>query len=394
MDKEPKGFSTSAIHGGEDQVPEWGTTNVPVFQSAAFSFPDLETWKRVALGEKNGHIYSRSSNPTLEILEHKLSLLEGGEACGVFSSGMAAITAVALTLLKPGERLLSVKDLYGGTYLLFSHLLPRWGVDVKLVATDDEALVGELAPETRVVFIETPSNPTLKVLDIRRIAVAASEVGATLVVDNTLATPFNQQPLGLGCDLVVHSATKFLSGHGDILAGAVIGSRELIGQLMKTRELTGGCLDAHAAWLLIRSLKTLSLRMERHNQSALAVAQFLNAHPRVSRVLYPGLNNHPNHDVALRQMKGFGGVVSFEVRGGFESTRRAVEALSIGYRAANLGSAETVFGPPAFTSHVECTEKERREAGISESLIRYAVGLEDEADLLLDLENALIQTVE
>ena len=204
-----------------------------------------------------------------------------------------------------------------------------------------------------------------------------------------MATPFNQQPLNLGCDLVVHSATKYLSGHGDILAGAVIGSRDLIKELMRTRELTGGCLDAHAAWLLIRGLKTLPLRMARHNQTALAVARFLDGHPGVARVLYPGLKKHPHHAVATSQMKGFGGVVSFEVRGGFESTRRVVEALRLGYRAANLGSVETVFGPPAFTSHVECTEEERLKLGISESLIRYSVGLEDEADLLSDLDKAL-----
>ena len=228
MDKEQKGFSTKAVHGGEEQVQSWGTTNAPLFQSAAFSYPDLETWQKVALGETSGHIYSRSSNPTLEVLERKLTLLEGGEAGAVFSSGMAAITAVVLSLLKPGDRLLSVSDIYGGTYLLFSEFLTRWGVDVHLLPTEEKTLVGEIGPGTRVVFIETPSNPTLKVLDIRRIAAEASKAGALLVVDSTMATPFNQQPLNLGCDLVVHSATKYLSGHGDVLAGAVIGSRDLI----------------------------------------------------------------------------------------------------------------------------------------------------------------------
>jgi cystathionine gamma-synthase len=389
MDKKQKGFSTQAVHGGEEQVRSWGTTNAPLFQSAAFSFPDLETWQKAARGETSDPIYSRNSNPTLEILERKLSLLEGGEACAVFSSGMAAITAIVLSLLKPGARLLSARDIYGGTYLLFSELLPRWGVDVRLLPSEEEALMEAMDSETGVVFIETPSNPTLKILDIRRIAAHASKAGAILVVDSTMATPFNQQPLGLGCDLVVHSATKYLSGHGDVLAGAVISSRDFIKQLLRTRELTGGCLDAHAAWLLIRGLKTLSVRMTRHNQTALAVARFLDNHPKVIRVLYPGLQNHAHHGVAESQMKGFGGVVSFEVRGGLESTRRMVEALNVGYRAANLGSVETVFGPPAFTSHVECTEEERRELGISESLIRYAVGLEDEDDLISDLERAL-----
>lgn len=386
---EKKGFCTRTIHAGEHRNRVWQTTCPPIFQSAAFSYGDVSLWQRVAQKEAEGHIYSRNSNPTVDVLEQKATELESGEAGACFASGMAAISAVMQAFLRPGLRLLAPYDLYGGTYLLLSELLPRWGVDVQFVKTDTEAFTAGISTGAAMVYVETPTNPMLKILDIAKIGAAASAAGGLLVVDNTMATPFNQRPLALGADLVVHSATKYLSGHGDVLAGLVVGSEGLISDVLRTRELTGACLDAHAAWLVIRGLKTLGLRLARQNETAMIVAGFLENHPGVLQVHYPGLVTDPGHEVARRQMTGFGGVVTFEVRGGADGARRVVDALSLGYRAANLGGVETVYGPPALTSHVECGPAERLRVGIRDGLIRYAVGLEDAEDLMADLTNAL-----
>ncbi len=363
---------------------------MPVVHSVAFGYPDVDDWQAAARGRKPGHIYSRNTNPTVLAFENKVRLLEGAEAATSFATGMSAISNSLFTLLSPGDRLVSVKDSYGGTNRLFLDFLPRFQIKVQLCdTTDHEAIEAEIAKGCRVLYLETPTNPTLKVMDIARLAKAAHKAGAAVVADNTFATPINQTPLPLGVDLVLHSATKFLGGHADALGGVVCGAKSLIAQVHHHREITGAALDPMAAYLLLRGMKTLHLRIRQQNESALQIARFLEAQPQVSSVFYPGLPSHPQHEVARRQMRGFGGVLSFMLKGGFDAVRAFLPRLRYAHLAANLGAVETIAGPPATTSHVECTPEERKAMGIPEGLIRYSVGIEDTEDLLADLQQAL-----
>jgi cystathionine gamma-synthase len=379
-----------SVWAGEEKNSWWGATQVPVVHSVAFGYADVDEWQASALGRMPGHIYSRNSNPTVAAFENKVRLLEEAEAATSFATGMAAISDVLFTLLSPGDRLVSVKDSYGGTNKLFLEFLPRFRIDVKLCdTTDNEAIEAEIAKGCHVLYLETPTNPTLKVVDIARLTQAAHKAGAIVVADNTFATPINQSPLALGVDLVLHSATKFLGGHADALGGVVCGSKELIGRVHHHREITGAALDPMAAYLLLRGMKTLHLRIRQQNESALQIARFLEAQPQVSAVFYPGLPSHPQHAIARRQMRGFGGVLSFMLKGGFEAVKAVLPRLQFAHLAANLGAVETIAGPPATTSHVECTAEERKAMGIPEGLIRYSVGIEDTEDLIVDLKQAL-----
>ena len=390
MDWSQASAGTVSVWGGEEELWDHGATQTPVVNSVTFAYEDLDHWTEVAKGEKPGHIYSRSSNPTVQVLEEKIRLLEGAAAAIGFSTGMAAISDTLLTLLAPGTRVVSIKDSYGGTSKLFLELLPRQGVDVELCDTSDHAaLETAIAKGCDVVYLESPAIPTLKIVDIERLAGAGHAVGATVVVDNTFATPINQRPLALGADLVVHSATKFLGGHSDALGGLLCGPPELIDKVFRYREITGAALHPMSAYLLIRGIKTLELRVERHNANALAIAGFLSEHPKVAEVFYPGLAAHRHHDVARRQMRGFGGVLSFALAGGHEAVRRFLPALRLAHLAASLGSVGTLVGPPSTTSHVEMTVEQRASLGIPESLIRYAVGIENSEDLIADLRRAL-----
>ena len=383
-------LATQALWAGEDESLVMGATQVPVVYSAAYGYPDMDQWLDVALGRRPGHIYSRNTNPTVHALEEKLRIMEGAGAATSFATGMAAISNTLFALLDPGARVVSVKDTYGGTNKLFTEFLPRLQVAVTLCDTGDHAQIeAAVAEGCDLLYLETPTNPTLKVLDLERLAAAGHRAGAVVVADNTFATPINQNPIPLGADLVVHSATKFLGGHADALGGLVCGDPELVARIYHYREITGATLDPMAAFLLLRGMKTLDLRIQRQNASALAIARWLQAQPGVSAVNYPGLESHPNHDVARRQMRGFGGVLSFALAGGFEAVRRVLPKLNFAHRAANLGAVETVAGPPATTSHVECTAAEREAMGIPEGLIRYSIGIEDPADLMADLERAL-----
>ncbi len=365
---------------------------MPVVHSVAFGYPDVDAWQAAAQGRASGHIYSRNTNPTVGAFEEKVRLLEGAEAATGFASGMAAISNTLFTLLSPGDRLVSVKDSYGGTNKLFLEFLPRFQIKVQLCdTTDHEAIEAEIAKGCRVLYLETPTNPTLKVTDIARLAGAAHRAGATVVTDNTFATPINQTPLTLGVDLVLHSATKFLGGHADALGGVVCGPRKLIERIHHHREITGAALDPMASYLLLRGMKTLHLRIRQQNASALEIARFLEAQPQVSNVFYPGLASHPQHEIARRQMRGFGGVLSFMLKGGFDAVRAFLPRLRYAHLAANLGAVETIAGPPATTSHVECTAEERKAMGIPEGLIRYSVGIEETEDLKADLRQALSQ---
>ena len=381
---------TRAVWAGEEG-PFWErATQVPVVQSVAFGYDDLDQWLDVALGRASGHIYSRNTNPTVAVFEEKMRRLEDAEAAVSFASGMAAISNTLFALLQPGDRVVSVRDTYGGTNQIFAEFLPRFGIAVTLCPTDDHAAIEAAVGEgCRLLYLESPTNPTLKVLDLSRLAAAGRAAGATVVVDNTFATPMLTNPLSLGADLVLHSASKYLGGHADALGGVVCGPAGLVQAIYHFREINGAALDAHAAYLLLRGLKTLHLRVERQSASALQIARFLESHPFVEQVLYPGLPSHPNHDVAARQMRRFGGMLSFAPRGGFDGVRALLPHLRYAHAAANLGAVETVVGPPATTSHVEVSAAERAALGIPEGLIRYSTGIEAVEDLIADLQQAL-----
>ena len=386
-----EGPSTRCVHYGRFIDPKTHTMNVPIMENAAFAYETFETWREVALGKKSGDIYSRNSNPTIRAFNEKMAALEGAEAATDFSTGMAAISTTLFALLSPGQRAVTIKDAYGATYLHFKEILPRFGIRCELCETNDEkGLLASIARGCDVLYLETPTNPLLRVVDLEKLYKAAHKVGAITITDNTFGTPINQHPMALGSDLVIHSATKFIGGHNDLLAGVVCGKAEFVKKIYRFRELTGPSLDPHRASLLLRSLKTLALRVERQNKNALAMARFLEKHPNVLTVNYPGLASHPMHRVAKKQMPGgYGGVLSFEIVGGLKAVARVLPRLKYAYLAANLGQVDTVVGPPSVTSHVECTEEERRAAGIPEGLIRYSAGIEDLADLQADMDQAL-----
>jgi cystathionine gamma-synthase len=378
------------VWAGEGNVTTKGATTTPIVNAVTFAYSDLDEWHRVATGQETGYIYSRNTNPTVASLEEKIRVLEGAEASTSFSTGMAAISNSLFTLLTSGKRVVSLKDTYGGTSKIFLDFLPKYKVDVKLCdTTDHEAIEFEVAKGCDVLYLETPTNPTLKVVDIQRLAAAAKKVGAVTIVDNTFATPINQNPLALGADLVVHSATKFLCGHSDAMGGLIAGNDELVRKIFNFREINGASLQADPAYMITRGMKTLSLRVERQNTSALKIANYLKRHPKVSDVFYPGLESHPGHDIAKAQMHGFGGMMSFSLNGGWDLVKKFLPSLKLVHLGASLGSVSTLAGPPRTTSHVELTEAQRKSLGIPESLIRYSVGIEDVDDLLEDLENGL-----
>jgi len=385
------GKSTQSIWGGEQEHELFErSTQVPVVHSVSFAYKDIDTWHQVALGEKPGHIYSRNTNPTVRAFEDKVKVLEGAEAATSFSSGMAAISNTLATFLKPGDRVVSIKDSYGGTNVIFNEFLPPLNIKVALCETGDyEQIEAEITKGCTVLYLETPTNPTIKITDIKRLASAAHKVGALVVVDNTFATPINQMPLALGADIVLHSASKYLGGHADALGGVICGNQDLVHKVYHYREINGATLAPMDAYSLLRGMKTLKLRVERQNDNAMAVATFLEGHPMVDLVNYPGLASHPGHEVARTQMKGFGGMLSFSVKGGLDAIKQFLPKLNYAHMAANLGCVETVVGPPVTTSHVECTAEERAAAGIPEGLVRYSAGIEDIEDLIADLEQAL-----
>jgi len=384
------GPGTASVWAGEEGTFSDGATQVPLVHSVAFGYPSLDEWSEVALGRQDGHIYSRATNPTVRVFEEKVRMLEGAEAATSFSTGMAAISNALFTLVEPGDRVVSIKDTYGGTSKVFLEMLPEAGVEVALCETEDyDEIERQVADGCRLLYLESPTNPTLKVLDLGRLIASAHEVDAITIVDNTFATPINQRPIELGADLVVHSATKYLGGHADALGGVLCGREDLVEKVFRYREIAGASLHPSAAFLLIRGMKTLELRVQRHNQSALQIARLLENHEKVDQVFYPGLESHPFHEVARRQMKGFGGVLSFSLEGGFEAVRALLPRLRFAHMAANLGSVSTLAGPPSTTSHVELTAEQRQALGIPESLIRYSVGIENPEDLVADLEQAL-----
>ena len=391
LEKKHIGQSTKSIWGGEQEHELYErSTQVPVVHSVSFGYKDIDTWHKVALEEAQGFIYSRNANPTVRAFEDKVKVLEGAQAATSFSSGMAAISNTLATFLKPGERIVSIKDSYGGTNIIFNEFLPPLNIEVSLCETGDyEQIEAEIAKGCKVLYLETPTNPTIKITDIERLSMAAKKVGALVIVDNTFATPINQSPLELGADIVLHSASKYLGGHADALGGVICGNKDLVKKVHHYREINGASLAPMDAYSLLRGMKTLKLRVQRQNESAMIIAKYLQSHPAVEQVNYPGLESHPDHDIAKKQMiGGYGGMLSFSVKGGLEAIKKFLPKLEYAHMAANLGCVETVVGPPFTTSHVECSAEERMAAGIPEGLVRYSTGIEDVEDLIADLDQA------
>lgn len=388
-DMNSAGIGTQAVWSGETGVHPYRATQTPIVASAAYGYDDIDEWYDVALGNTPGFIYSRMSNPTVEVLEAKLCQLESAESAVAFSSGMAVISSVLYTFLSHGMRVVSTKDSYGGTNKVFEEFLPKMGVEVALCETHDHnAIEAEIAKGCDLLYLETPTNPTLKVLDIKRLVAAAKVQGAIVLADNTFATPLNQNPLALGVDVVLHSATKFLSGHADAMGGVACGPESLMSQVRHYREINGASLDPFSAYLIIRGIKTLALRMRQQQVSAMALAEYLQTEPMVESVNYPGLPSHKGHDIAKAQMKNFGAIVSFVLIGGMETVTKLLPKLQFAHCAGNLGAVETIYGPARTTSHVENTLEERLALGISEGLVRISVGIEDTEDLVADLKQA------
>lgn len=388
------GFSTRAIHHGYDPYAGHGALNPPVYLSSTFTFPTVDDGGARFAGEQVGYVYSRVGNPTTALLEQRIADLEGGEAALVTASGMGATTSLLWTLLKPGDELIADKTLYGCTYAYFNHGLGRFGVKITHVdLTDPANLANAIGEKTRVIFFESPANPNMRLVDIAAVAAIAKAHDAQVVVDNTYCTPYLQRPLELGADYVVHSATKYLGGHGDLIAGAIVGSGESLDvvRFYGLKDMTGAVLSAQDAFLILRGLKTLALRMDRHCENARGIAEFLAAHPKVEICHYPGLASFPQHALAERQMAAPGGMLAFELKGGLRAGCRFMNALNLITRAVSLGDAESLAQHPASMTHSVYTPEERSEHLISEGLVRLSAGLEDMDDLLADVDRALAQ---
>ncbi len=389
----PQGFATRAIHLGYDPHDYHGALIPPVFMTSTFAFEDIAQGQRRFMGEEPGYIYSRVGNPTVSVLEARLASLEGGGAALATSSGMGAITSALWTLVKAGDVIVADQTLYGCTYAFLHHGLARLGVEVRFAdLTDPAALERALGTQTRLVFFETPANPNMRLIDIAAMSALARQRGALTVVDNTYCTPYLQRPLELGADLVVHSATKYLGGHGDLIAGAVVGPKEMIEEMrfFGVKEMTGASISAMDAFLVLRGLKTLELRMERHSASALEIARMLEAHPAVERVHYPGLEGHPQAGLARSQMRLPGGMIALELRGGYQAGVRFMDGLRLVTRAVSLGDCESLAQHPASMTHSTYTPEERQRHGIAEGLVRLSIGLETPDDLKADILQALV----
>jgi methionine-gamma-lyase len=388
------GLSTRAIHHGYDPAEEHGALTPPIFMTSTYAFESPEAGGELFRGERAGYVYGRTRNPTQALLEARLASLEGGEAALALASGMGAISATMWTLLNAGDSVVIDRTLYGNTFAFFTKGLSRFDVNVRLADfTDPEALSREVAAAGRVkvLYFETPANPNLRVVDIARVSSLAKSAGALSIVDNTFATPVLQNPLKLGADLVVHSATKYLGGHGDLLGGAVVGRSALVERIRGTglRALTGATLSPLNAFLILRGLKTLEMRMERHSRSALQIAEQLAAHPLVAQVFYPGLESFPQYELARRQMRAPGGLIAFELTGGREAGMAFINRLELVTCAVSLGDAETLVQHPASMTHSTYSAEERKDHGISDNLLRLSVGLENVEDLAADIAQAL-----
>lgn len=388
------GFGTMAIHAGNVKDKQYGALTMPIYQTSTFVFDDCCQGGNRFAGEECGYIYTRLGNPTASVLENKLAALEGAEAAIAVGSGMGAISSALWTICATGSHVVADDTLYGCTYALLSHGMSRYGVEVSFVDTSKpEEVKAALKENTAAIYLETPANPNLKVVDLKLISEIVHNYNKDIkvVCDNTFATPYIQQPLQLGCDVVVHSATKYLNGHGDVIAGFVAGKADFISEvrMFGVKDMTGSVVSPFDAFLILRGLKTLEIRMQRHCSNAEKVAEYLNNHPKVERVYYPGLGSHPNHEVAKQQMKAYGGMISFEVQGGREAGAKLLDNLELCTLAVSLGDAETLVEHPASMTHSTYSPEALAEAGIPEGLVRLSVGLENCEDIIADLSAGL-----
>ena len=386
------GLGTTAIHAGTLKNL-YGTLAMPIYQTSTFIFDSAEQGGRRFALEEAGYIYTRLGNPTTTVLEDKIAALEEGEAAVATSSGMGAISSTLWTVLKAGDHIVTDKTLYGCTFALMCHGLTRFGIDVTFVDTSNlDEVKNAMKENTRVVYLETPANPNLKIVDIEALAkIAHTNPNTLVIVDNTFATPYMQKPLTLGADVVVHSVTKYINGHGDVIAGLVITNKALADQIrfVGLKDMTGAVLGPQDAYYIIRGMKTFEIRMERHCKNARKVVEFLNNHPKIEKVYYPGLETHPGYEIAKKQMKDFGAMISFELKGGFEAGKTLLNSLKLCSLAVSLGDTETLIQHPASMTHSPYTKEEREAAGITDGLVRLSVGLENVEDIIADLEQGL-----
>lgn len=387
-----QGINTKIVHAGQHPDPLTGALSTPIYQTSTFVFDNAaQGAARFAL-EEEGYIYGRLGNPTQAALEQKVAALESGEAALATSSGMAAIASTFWTLCKQGDHIVAAAAIYGCTHALLEEGLTRYGVDVTFVdATDLQQVKAAMRPNTKIVYIETPANPTMVLVDIEACAKIAHEGNAQLVVDNTFMSPYCQRPIELGADIVVHSATKYLNGHGDVIAGVIVGRKDFIVQakFFGVKDMTGGCISPFDAWLVLRGMKTLGIRMERHCENAIKVAKFLENHPAVEHVAFPGLPSHPQYALAQKQMSLPGAMICFEVKGGVDAGRKAMNSVKLCGLAVSLGDTETLIQHPASMTHSSIPREQRLAAGITDGLVRLSVGLEDVEDIIADLDQAL-----
>lgn len=385
------GFDTRAIHGGSDGKNPYNALNPPIFQTSTFVFDDIDHVERVMSFESDDYVYTRGNNPTLRLFENRMAQLEYGKGAVAFSSGMAAISSTLFSLLEPGNNIIIHRTLYGSSYTLATQLLPRYGIEYKLVdLTHLEELKAAIDQNTGLIYFESPSNPSLSIIDIREVAKIAKEEDIKVVVDNTFASPYFQNPLKLGADVVVHSATKYICGHGDVVGGVAISEDIDYIHRLKFDYMCefGGVMSPFDAWLLLRGLKTLGIRMKQHESNAQALAEYLLENPRVRRVYYPGIEDFRGHDIARRQMNGFGAIISFEVEGGLEKAVKIVENLQLIKLAVSLGDCETLIELPAAMTHRGYPIDQLEEFGFTESMVRISVGIEDGDDIIADLDQA------
>jgi len=378
---------TAAVHGAADLEKKNGPVTTPIYQTSTFEVTDNDEQQRVTSTDR---YYTRWANPTNTVAEETVAALEGVEAARTFASGMGAITSTILALLKTGDHIVAQRDIYGGVTKFFSEWLPKMGIETTFVDTTDyEQHARAIRPNTRLLYLESPTNPALRVVDMKKASALAKQHGLISMIDSTFGTPINQHPAEYGIDLVMHSGTKYLSGHADLTCGVVCGRRELMERLWETRTTLGNCMDPHAAWLLIRGLKTLAVRVARQNENAQRVAEFLEQRAKVRRVHYPFLKSHPQYAIAREQMSGGGGMVTFEVEGTGEDARRVSEAMRLFTLATSLGGVESLVSIPVLTSHAMISAEQREKMGVTEQMVRLSVGIESADDLIGDLERAL-----
>ncbi len=383
-------FFTLAVHADEDRTANHGAVSIPIYPASVFAFTDADEGIAIHNHEKPGYFYGRLGNPTVDALEKAMARLENGEAALAFASGMAAVSAAAFTLVGTGDHVVAPESMYSTTTNFLNHVHESFGIETTFVdASNAEAYAAAIQPNTKLFWMETPSNPLVKLTDIAEVAAIAKRESIASVVDNTFATPFNQRPLELGADLVIHSATKYLGGHSDLTAGVIVGRKDLVEKARHgAAKFYGGNIAPQVAWLVLRGIKTLALRMERHNNNAMTLANSLASHPKVVEVFYPGLDTHQNHEIAKRQMRGFGGMLGVDV-GTAEAAKSVINNLKLSTFATSLGGVETIVQPVALMTHATLSAEDRVKAGISDGLLRISVGIEDVDDICHDIYDAL-----